>query len=106
MQLVTRKLLWKSLKSTAKSVNKICPHSLSVQGVLWGSLSSAAMQIALLGVGGAFFSARARLWLDCRATGESVLEAHVWMIFRYVVLAGPLWRAFWRSFCVLGWLLR
>ena len=33
-------------------------------------------------------------------------EVHFWMIFRYVVLAGPLGRAFWRSFCVLGWLLR
>ena len=48
------------------------------------------MQIALLG--GASFFARARLWLwlGCRATGESVLEVHFWMIFRYVVLAGPL----------------
>ena len=55
---------------------------------------------------GGFFFARARLWLGCRATGESVLEVHFWMIFRYVVLAGPLGRAFWRSFGVLGWLLR
>ena len=85
------------------------------------------MQIALLG-GVPFLFARARLWLGCRATGESVLEAHFWMIFRYVTLAGhwgerfgggfvfwggccvdscsaagPLGRAFWR--CIFGWLL-
>ena len=48
------------------------------------------------------FFARAWLWLSCRATGESVLEVHFCMIFRNVVLAGPLGRAFWRSFCVLG----
>ena len=42
------------------------------------------------------FFASAWLWLSCRATGESVLEVHFWMFFRYVVLAGPLGRAFWR----------
>ena len=76
-----------------------------------GLSSSAAMQIALLR---SFFF----VWLGCRATGESVLEVHVWMIFRYwrsfcffgvvaaLVLArpaGPLGRALWR--CIFGWLL-
>ena len=48
------------------------------------------------------FFARAWLWLSCRATEQSALEVHFWMIFRYVVLAGPLGRAFWRSFLCFG----
>ena len=56
--------------------------------------------------GGAISFARAWLWLSCRATGESALEVHFWMIVRYVALAGPLRRAFWGSVCALGLLLR
>ena len=37
-----------------------------------------------------------------RAMGESVLEVHFWMIFRYVVLAGPLGRAFGGVFVFWG----
>ena len=37
-------------------------------------LAKHPMHIALLGGGGAYFFARAWLWLSCRATGESVLE--------------------------------
>ena len=57
---------------------KIRPHRLSVSGV----------RRALLG--GCFF-ARAWLWLSGRATEESVLEVHVWMIFRTSCLQGH-WR--------------
>ena len=49
--------------------------------------------------GGAFF---ARAWLSL---GESVLEVHFWVIFVTSCLPGPLGRASWKSFCVLGWLL-
>ena len=44
-----------------------------MQGVLLGLLSSAAYANSSAG-GGAFSFARARLWLGCRATGESVLD--------------------------------
>ena len=59
---------------------KIRPHRLSVQGVLLGLLSSAAC--ANSSARGGLFCARARLWLGCRATEESVLGVHVWIIVR------------------------
>ena len=67
------------------------------------------MQVALLG--GPLFFRTSQLWLGCRAAGESVLEVHVWMMFRYVVPAGPLWGerfgevfVCWGGCCVDSWL--
>ena len=50
-----------------------------------------------------FFFARARLWLGCRATGESILEEFLCFgVVAALILARPAGPLHWR--CIFGWL--